>query len=201
MMAGAATADVLTNTGSGEIAMRVVLPVLIVGAMGFAIPANAQVAVVEEVSSRTANVEFMDYVSSGMVIKLASQDRLVLGYMKSCVREAITGGVIVVGTDRSDVTLGDVNRTQVACDAGQTKAIAKQSAQVAGVIVRSLGGSGGSGGAPQPDITVFGLSPIFELGGQGTLLLSRIDQPAQTIALPITSDQQLARNAFFDLST
>ena len=44
--------------------------------------------------ARTTDVEFMDYVGTGQVIKLAPRDVLVLSYLKSCEHETITGGTV-----------------------------------------------------------------------------------------------------------
>ena len=54
-------------------------------------------ALVEDVKSATAGVEFMDYVGNGQVIKLGPGDVLVLSYLKSCEHETITGGTVAVG--------------------------------------------------------------------------------------------------------
>ena len=51
-------------------------------------------ALVEDVKSAAADVEFMDYVGPGQVIKLGSGDVLVLSYLKSCEYETITGGTV-----------------------------------------------------------------------------------------------------------
>src|SRR3954463_11959808 len=61
------------------------------------------IALVEDVKSATAEVEFMDYVGRGQVIKLEARDLLVLSYLKSCEHETITGGTVTVGAERSDV--------------------------------------------------------------------------------------------------
>ena len=86
-------------------------------------PAVAQsrtpVALVEEVKGRVAGVAEMDYMTTGKVVRLTPQDRLVLSYLNSCQRETITGGVVTVGTERSDVRDGNVQRETIACDAGR----------------------------------------------------------------------------------
>jgi hypothetical protein len=41
-------------------------------------------ALVEDVKSTTADIEFMDYVGNGQTIKLDPRDVLVLSYLKSC---------------------------------------------------------------------------------------------------------------------
>jgi hypothetical protein len=53
---------------------------------------------VEDVKSASADVEFMDYVGTGQVIKLEPSDVLVLSYLKSCEHETITGGTVRVGS-------------------------------------------------------------------------------------------------------
>ncbi len=94
----------------------------VAGAMALASPAAADpfgTALVESVSSVSAGVELMDYVRTGQTIRLASGETIVLSYMSSCLREAITGGTVIIGTDRSEVHAGDVKRTRVPCDVGQ----------------------------------------------------------------------------------
>src|SRR5262249_60690342 len=61
------------------------------------------IALVEDVKSASADVEFMDYVGTGQVIKLEPSDVLVLSYLKSCEHETSTGGTVGGGADKSDV--------------------------------------------------------------------------------------------------
>jgi hypothetical protein len=68
---------------------------------------------VEDVKSASANVEFMDYVGAGQVIKLEPSDVLVLSYFKSCEHETITGGTVRVGSEKSEVTDGKIVRIVV----------------------------------------------------------------------------------------
>ena len=82
-------------------------------ALAFSNPALARApaplvptALVEDVKSASAEIEFMDYVGTGQVIKLAPSDVLVLSYLKSCEYETITGGTVRVGFDKSDVEGG-----------------------------------------------------------------------------------------------
>src|ERR1700676_5439639 len=64
-------------------------------------------ALVEDVKSAAGEVEFMDYVGVGQVIRLAPHDVLVLSYLKSCAHETITGGdgggSVTVGLEASEV--------------------------------------------------------------------------------------------------
>src|ERR1700689_5751805 len=89
--------------------------VIATAASGHAPPPLIPTALVEDIKSTTADVEFMDYVGAGQVIKLRPSDLLVLSYLKSCEHETITGGTVTVGTDRSEVDGGKVARTKVAC--------------------------------------------------------------------------------------
>src|SRR4029450_4420545 len=66
-------------------------------------------ALVEDVKSASADVEFMDYVGTGQVIKLAPNDVLVLSYLKSCAHETISGGTVHIGSDKSDVKAAELS--------------------------------------------------------------------------------------------
>ena len=78
-------------------------------------------ALVEDVKSTTADVEFMDYLGTGQVIKLEPRDVLVLSYLKSCEHETITGGTVSVGAERSEVQGGKIVRAKVRCDGGKIR--------------------------------------------------------------------------------
>ena len=83
-------------------------------------------ALVEDVKSASADVEFMDYVGTGQVIKLEPSDVLVLSYLKSCEHETITGGTVRVGRDKSDVDGGKIARAKVPCNGGNMKLTSQQ---------------------------------------------------------------------------
>ena len=89
------------------------------GMMVSAAVAQMPAAVVEEVGSGVAGVTFMDYVEPGQVIRLSGHDRMVLGYLKSCWRETITGGIVTVGAEQSEVAGGEVVRAKIACEGGK----------------------------------------------------------------------------------
>ncbi len=55
-------------------------------------------AIVEEVTGRNAGVQFMDYLETGMIIILNADESFVLGYLRSYIRETITGSMVVIGT-------------------------------------------------------------------------------------------------------
>jgi hypothetical protein len=108
----------------------------IAGTIAFASVANADpvgVALVE--SSNSASVALMDYVQAGQIIRLGPHETIVLSYMSSCLRETITGGTVTVGTDRSDVQFGSVERVNAKCDPEITLT---GGAAIAGRVFRGL---------------------------------------------------------------
>jgi hypothetical protein len=168
--------------------------------------ADGPAAVVEEVNGKSAGLEFMDYVAAGKVIRLAPQDRIVLGYLKSCWRETITGGTVTVGVEQSDVRGGKVDRTQVKCDAGRMQLTANQAVQSAGYVSRALESDRRANAlglqeqtSLEPQVTLYGRLPTIELGRAGTLLVERLDAPDERFEILVTS-RQLARGLFFDLA-
>ena len=100
---------------------RVVLAAMIgLIALAGAARAETPVAVVEDVYGKVTGAEFMDYVVPGQVIKLGPGGMIVLGYMKSCWRETISGvGTVIVGTEQSAVHLADFKAGKVPCDTAQ----------------------------------------------------------------------------------
>src|SRR5215471_1698865 len=123
------------------------LRTLVAATVGCLIAAAAQVsaqnpssqvptALVEDVKSVTAGVEFMDYLVNGQTIKLQPRDVLVLSYLKSCEHETITGGTVVVGAERSDVHGGQIVRAKVPCDGGKMRLSAQQASTSAASAFR-----------------------------------------------------------------
>jgi hypothetical protein len=117
-------------------ASLVVAGAALIGSAAAADPVG--VALVEKVGGDSSAVEFMDYVHTGQVILLGSGDTIVLGYLHSCVRETITGGVVTVGSNQSEVQAGTVFRTRVQCDSGRASLTHEQSNAFAGRIFRGV---------------------------------------------------------------
>src|SRR5258706_3709243 len=91
-------------------------------------------AIVEAVQGAVKDVQVFDYLAAGTQIQLPARGILVLGYLKSCARETITGGKVVVGTDQSVVEGGQVKRETVECDGGRMQLTDRQAAK-SGVMV------------------------------------------------------------------
>ena len=98
-----------------------ILALSLTALLGSTTLASAQTpsAIVESVKGQVAGAEFMDYVRPGQVIKLGANGSIVLAYLASCLRETITGGVVIVGADESRVSLGDISREKPVCDTAQ----------------------------------------------------------------------------------
>lgn len=178
---------------------------LIVAAIGCAAlvsPAAAQlsapVAIVEDVKGDVPGVEFMDYVYPGKVIKLGATGTIVLNYLNSCMRETITGGVVVVGTEQSKVSLADIQSAKVDCTAPKANLSENEASQSAATAFRSIKPETKPGAAaPAPIATVYGLSPVFDVGGRGKLVIERTDDAADRQELAIDK-AQLLKGRFYD---
>jgi hypothetical protein len=178
--------------------MNAIFSIVLHGAGALVLTASAQspAAVVEELAGNVPGVAFMDYVDPGQVIRLGAHDRIVLGYLKSCARETITGGTVTVGPDQSEVAGGEVARTKVACDGGKMMLSAELAGKSGAMVFRQ---------APRPqqvallhpEFTLYGLSPVFELRPPGKLVLERLDQRGERREIAVT-DKELTRGTFFD---
>jgi hypothetical protein len=152
-------------------------------------------ALVEDVKSATSDVEFMDYVGSGQLIKLEPGDILVLSYLKSCEHETITGGTVMVGAEHSDVRDGQIVRTKVPCDGGKMRLSSQQASKSAASAFRLQSAD------IQPDL--FARTPVVQLpkvlaGGDRTLLIERTDRRGERHEIKI--DDAIAAAGFYDLA-
>jgi hypothetical protein len=156
------------------------------------------VALVEDVSGTSAGVESMDYLAAGREIRLGARDRLVVDYLRSCWRETISGGTVTIGTEQSAIKGGTISRDKIECDGGRMRLTVDQAAK-SGVVVFRAPPKPGSGHNAAIERTIYGLSPIFELGGAGRLVVERLDKPDAALALDI-APAQLLRGSFYDLA-
>jgi hypothetical protein len=152
------------------------------------------IALVEDVKSATADIEFMDYVGSGQVIKLEPRDVLVLSYLKSCEHETITGGTVVVGAERSDVKDGQIVRTKVPCDGGKVRLASQEASKSAASAFRMQ--------SAEIEPVLYARSPVVQLpkgltSQDRTLLIQRTDRPGKHYEIPI--DDTIAAAGFYDL--
>ncbi len=153
-------------------------------------------ALVEDVKSATADVEFMDYVGNRQVIRLAPGDVLVLSYLKSCEHETITGGTVTVGFDKSEVLGGAVVRTKVQCDGGNMRLASAQASTSAATAFRVQSADA----EPQP--VLYARTPAVQLpndlGADRTLVIVRTDRRGERHAYKL--DDAAAAAGFYDLA-
>ena len=142
-------------------------------------PASAAepAAIVEDVQGAVKDLQPFDYLSAGTQVQLPPRATVILGYLKSCTRETVTGARIVIGTDQSTVEGGEVARERVECDGGRMQLTASQAGKSGVMVFRGTPKT--AGGAPQPQLTVYGVSPIFTLAGAGRLEIKRLDATGQ----------------------
>ncbi len=173
------------------------------GVFCLAAPALAEtpVAIVEDVQGPVDGVEFMDYVAPGKIIKLGPKGTLVLGYLKSCWRETITGGVVLVGPEQSTVQLGDIQRVKVPCDANAVQLSEREANQGAATTFRTMRSD--KAGAPTRLLTIYGVSPLIEAKIEaksgGTLVIARTDAKEPQLSLALKNDI-LVHGRFYDLA-
>jgi len=185
-------------------ALRTLVAASLAAVAPFSIEVSAHVAaplvptaVVEDVKSASAVVEFMDYVGRGQVIKLGPGDVLVLSYLKSCEHETITGGTVTVGAERSDVKDGQIVRAKVNCGGGKLQLTSQQASQSAASAFRLQ--SADIRSTPK----LYALGPMVQLpktlaSQDRTLLIERADHRGQRQAFKI--DDASAAAGFYDLA-
>lgn len=159
--------------------------------------AQAPVAVVEDIAARNAGVDFMDYVSAGKEIRLAGSETLTLSYLKSCIRESITGGIVTIGATQSAVAGGKVDRQTVKCDGGKLALTADQSAKSGAMVFRRAPTRPAS--HPDPEMTLYGTAPVLIVPGGGTVVIERLDAAADKLEIVVAA-QQLRPRAYYDLA-
>lgn len=149
--------------------------------------AAAPAAIVEDVVGSVAGIDVLDYVDAGKVIELKGNGSLVLGYLKSCIRETIRGGTVKVGTEQSEVTGGKVERKTSPCDGGKLQLTAEQAGKSGAMVFRRAPGTAAPAAA---ELTLHATSPVVTLSkgpASGTLVFDRLDKPAQPISVALSA--------------
>src|SRR5262249_26110419 len=184
----------MTNNAPSAVALTAALA-LSSHALARAPPPLVPVALVEDVKSASADVELMDYVGTGQVIKLAPGDVLVLSYPKSCEHETITGGTVHIRSDKSEVEGGRIGRTKVPCNGRNMKLSPAQANASAASSFRL------QNAAFEP--TVYALPPVIQIpkigtAGSRTLVIERKNRPSERFAVEL--DESLANGGLYDLA-
>lgn len=169
--------------------MRPITPFTLIAIAIGAFPALAEEggrpmpsAIVEDVQGIAA-LSRLDLLIPGKEIDLGDRGRLVLGYFNSCWQDAVTGGRLLVGEQKSVVKGGTMIRRRVDCDPSRTPDTKTS---------REAKARGLSAEAPAPHLVLFGRSPIVLVGQPNVkLLIERIDSRTLTriTEIDLTTDR------------
>ena len=152
---------------------------------GVALSAIAQdskeaVAIVEEISPGVKDLQRFDLISDGRAIDLGKDGRVVLGYLKSCWQDSVTGGRVIVEQQKSLVYGGELSRRRVECDAaGLSRMTSEASARGGTSLVAAA--------LPEPDLILHGRSPIVVAARSGTLLIERLDAASALVRIDLSA--------------
>ena len=172
------------NSGSTRCLAVMAYAMLLLASPAFA---QGPVALVEQVRGNPG-VDFMDYVSPGTTIRLGRHGSIVLGYFSSCVVERISGGVVTIGQEQSEVLGGSVVRSKTSCEGGHINLTSKQANESAGTTFRA---------ANDDPYIVHGLSPFFAATRSAALLIVRIDKPSEHFTAELVRKRG-SRSAYYD---
>jgi hypothetical protein len=165
--------------------MRKYLPYIIAllfAVFGRTVAAAQPVAVIEDIQASSSQLEIMDFVTPGQVIDLGESGKVVLGYMKPCIQETITGGTVTIQKDRSEVRGGQLIREDVACAGSQ-----QLSGQVAGKS-GAMAFRSARVGLAEPDTVIMGTSPVFVFDNPAShLTITRMDRRGETYTLRVNA--------------
>ncbi|MFK4727699.1 hypothetical protein ABIE89_008799 [Bradyrhizobium niftali] len=172
----------------------------VVGALYITTPALAETpaAIVEDVQGKVDGVAFMDYVAPGKIIKLGPKASVTLSYLKSCLRETISEGVVLVGAEQSTVQLGEVKRDKVPCDTNAAQLSEREANQSAATTFRTVRSD--AKGAPAPKLpTIYGVAPLVQAKSGSTLVIERTDGKEPTISVPLRNETMIG-GKFYDFA-
>lgn len=172
---------------------------VLVGAFCIASPACAETpaAIVEDVQGKVDGIAFMDYVAPGKIIKLGPKATITLSYLKSCLRETISEGVVLVGTEQSTVQLGEVQRVKVPCDAKAAQLSEREANQSAATTFRTMRSDGTA--APSRLPTLYGVAPLVQARSGNTLVIERTDGKEPSISVALKNDVMIG-GRFYDFA-
>ncbi len=142
--------------------------------------AQMPTAIVEDVQSVSADVSVFQYLAPGRVVLLGRSGVLILGYLRSCLRETIQGGEVLIGEMKSVVKEGSVQRELVECDGGQAEITAAQAGKSGVIVFRRPDGEA------RP-LQVYSAHPLFTFSDPvSRLVIKRLDLPDDIVVLDVT---------------
>mgnify|MGYP001259980460 CR=1 FL=1 len=162
---------------------------LAVLAMFFVFSSNSEAAdtpsaIVEDVSGSTKSVQFMDYLIPGKQIEIGAGNRLIIGYLQSCIRESIIGGKVTIGQKQSVVLGGKVTRERVECDGGNLQNMTAKGSGSAVTVFRAKPGAPSN--LPRSQITIYGTTPFVSLSTKvSEINVVRLDKKGRPLAVKV----------------
>jgi hypothetical protein len=156
----------------GVVAIAVTLNLAI--ASDTAIGQSVVPAAIVEDASDNAPVALFDYLTPGQRIELRADQTIVIGYLASCRLEAISGGIVIVGEERSIVDGGKLEAERVECDGGRIE-LTRENAAASGVAVYRAGA--------KIDQTLYSATPLFLLPAAETTELIEVERLDRTEAI------------------
>jgi hypothetical protein len=158
-------------------------------------------AIVEEISGSVGNVLVLDYLSPGQKITLGPGSTIVLGYLRSCIREMVQGGSLTVGDLQSEIGDGaNVVRAKTDCAGAKLQLTVEQAGKSGVVVFRGPPDASGVRQIPEPDFILHGLSPLIDTGGARKLSLERIDRAGEKFEIDLAATG-VPRGRFYDFAT
>ena len=146
------------------------------------------VALVEDVDMKIPGVAVMDYLDQGRRLDLGSGGWIEIDYFASCLHERIVGGAVTVGTERSEVSGGTIERHPVDCDAGKIALTEPQAERAAGFVQR-----GGTELKTQihkmakTQLLLHGASPLIVGDGKNDVVVIQFGDSRNSETVPLAS--------------
>jgi hypothetical protein len=162
--------SILRAVGSFGLVSVATASLLAIATPGIAISQTTRPVAIIEDASDNAPLAVFDYLTPGQRIELRSDQTIVIGYLASCRLESISGGVVIVGEERSTITGGTVEAGRVECDGGQIE-LTRENAAASGVAVYRNGDG--------IDMKLYSATPVFLLpvvGEDDVIEVERLDR-------------------------
>ena len=142
--------------------------------------ADELVAIVEDYSPSFSGVEVFEYLSPGTILKLADNEWILLGYLRSCNQETINGGTILVGENKSTVVDGSIDRRKVQCDSENLQLTTDQSDRAGVSVMRK------SEGQIEVSMVIHSTSPLLHITPSATTLeVASLDRPGKPLIFDV----------------
>jgi len=142
--------------------------------------ADELVAIVEDCSPSFSGAEVFEYLSPGTILKLADNEWISLGYLRSCNQEMINGGTILVGENKSTVVDGSIDRRKVQCDSENLQLTTDQSDRAGVSVMRK------SEGQIEVSMVIHSTSPLLHITTSATTLeVASLDQPSKPLIFDV----------------